>query len=196
MINMKNIIENFKDPKKRAIYQLVLYGIFFLVVFVLIRVGGSGYEYADYSYDEEKTTVVDSEVKSYSYRISFDDNTIEGIYYDKTSTFTYNFTNYYLEDNSIYVIDRISVMYLSFCESLFLFLLFVFFSWMIHSLLFTDFAAFLCVLLAIVFPSLWYIVLFSLLSMWIPQVISNIIDDVSAPLTLFVSVLTIFWWFR
>ena len=101
-----NIIEFFKNPKKRAIGQLVFYAIFFIIVFIILGISNSNTNYSSYQEEYNDDTLTNKDVLSYSYNITINDEIISGIYYEGVSTFTHNFNNYYLEDNILYVIDN------------------------------------------------------------------------------------------
>lgn len=112
MVNMnyiKLIRENLKDPKKKALTQLALYFVFFLVVAILIRTADS---YSNIPKEDiiPKTPIENyEEMKGYIYKVTYTNidkiDVIEGTYYDNKSLFTFNNLKYYYED-SLYLIDN------------------------------------------------------------------------------------------
>ena len=116
MLNMKYIKlirENLKDPKKKALTQLGLYFIFFLVVAILIRSADS---HVPTETIIPKTPIENyEEMKGYVYKVTYTNinkvDIIEGTYYDNKSLFTFNNQKYYYED-SLYLIDN-NTYYLS-----------------------------------------------------------------------------------
>ena len=105
---IKEIRENLKDPKKKAITQLALYGIFFIIVFLLIG-GDRDVSPTSPVVKKESAVEVYNNMRSYNYKITYTTFTkvdiVEGAYYNGKSLFSYNNFNYYYDD-SIYKIDN------------------------------------------------------------------------------------------
>lgn len=100
--------EFLKDPKKKALTQLGIYGVFFIFVFILIN--SSGNSGTTPIIEESKTPIEYYEdMTSYDYKVIYTNidkvDIIEGIYYNNTSLFTYNNLKYYYED-MLYVINN------------------------------------------------------------------------------------------
>lgn len=106
---IKGIREALKDPKKKSLVQLGLYGVFFIFVFILLNSGGSSN--IDTPIIEEEKTGIEAyvEMLSYDYKVTYTNlnkiDIIEGTYYNNNSIFTYNNLKYYYED-SLYIIDN------------------------------------------------------------------------------------------
>ena len=64
---IRSVRENLKDPKKKAITQLILYAIFFAIVFLLLSNAGNKKEYIEPI--KEKTITYD-----YNYSININNN--------------------------------------------------------------------------------------------------------------------------
>lgn len=100
--------EFLKDPKKKALTELAIYGVFFIFVFILIN--SSGNRVSTPIIEETKTPIEYYEsMTSYDYKVTYTNidkiDTIEGTYYNNTSLFTYNNLKYYYED-MLYVINN------------------------------------------------------------------------------------------
>ena len=106
---MKNIIEAFKNPKKRALIQLGGYFIFFIFVFVLINMNkDNSSNYYDTYENEEKNEITDvkeSKIQTYSYKHIIDNVEINGTYIDSQNIFIVNDTKYYNYDMKTYLYD-------------------------------------------------------------------------------------------
>lgn len=106
---IKMIRENLKDPKKKALTQLGLYFIFFLVVFILLRSAGSYNSIPSENVTPQTPIEKYEEMKGYTYKVTYTNidktDIIEGTYYDNKSLFTFNNFKYYYED-SLYLIDN------------------------------------------------------------------------------------------
>ena len=105
---IKQTKEFLKDPKKKALTQLAIYGVFFIFVFILIN--SSGKEVNTPTIEESKTPIEYYEdMTSYDYKVIYTSidkaDIIEGTYYDNKSLFTYNNLKYYYED-LLYVINN------------------------------------------------------------------------------------------
>jgi hypothetical protein len=105
---IKKIREFLKDPKKKALTQLGLYGVFFIFVFILINSSSNSVNTP--IINEPKTPVEYYEdMTSYDYKVTYTNidkiDVIEGTYYNNTSLFTYNNLKYYYED-MLYVINN------------------------------------------------------------------------------------------
>lgn len=98
----KKIKELLKDPKKKALVQLGIYGIFFLIVFILLSNGGksSNSNYSDYV--EENTDVTNYE---YVYKLNNNEviNQITGTLNNNEDTFNYNGLNYIKKEGVVYL---------------------------------------------------------------------------------------------
>lgn len=105
---IKQTKEFLKDPKKKALTQLAIYGVFFIFVFILIN--SSGNRVSTPIIEESKTPIEYYEdMTSYDYKVTYTNidkvDIIEGTYYNSTSLFTYNNLKYYYED-MLYVINN------------------------------------------------------------------------------------------
>ena len=105
---IKQTKEFLKDPKKKAITQLAIYGVFFIFVFILIN--SSGNRVTTPIIEESKTpTEYYADMTSYDYKVTYTNidkvDIIEGTYYNNTSLFDYNNLKYYYED-MLYVINN------------------------------------------------------------------------------------------
>ena len=93
---IKTIRENLKDPKKKAITQLVLYVIFFAIVFMLLA--NANDNYTPYVGNDNNS----NEITEYNYVININENNIitniTGIYSNEKETFSYNNTEYNISD--------------------------------------------------------------------------------------------------
>lgn len=108
MSYIKKAKEFLKDPKKKALTQLAIYGVFFIFVFILIN--SSGNRVSTPIVEESKTPIEYYEdMASYDYKVTYTNidkvDVIEGTYYENTSLFTYNNLKYYYDD-LLYVIDN------------------------------------------------------------------------------------------
>lgn len=115
---MNNIIEIFKNPKKKALVQLAFYAVFFAFVFIVLGISNSNNNYTNNYQDNNIDNVLNTDndkINSYSYVISIDDEVIMGTYFNDTSIFTYKDNNYYIENNLVYAINNDSY-YLSHIE--------------------------------------------------------------------------------
>ena len=111
MVNMKyikEIREMLKDPKKKAITQLGLYFIFFVIVFLLLN-SGDNIDPTSPVKQKESATTTYKEMTGYTYKVTYTSmervDVIEGTYYNNKSLFTYNNFKYYL-DELLYIIDN------------------------------------------------------------------------------------------
>lgn len=100
--------EFLKDPKKKALTQLAIYGVFFIFVFILLN--SSSGRVNTPIIEESKTPIQYYEdMTSYDYKVIYTNidkvDIIEGTYYNNTSLFTYNNLKYYYE-NALYVINN------------------------------------------------------------------------------------------
>lgn len=97
------IRENLKDPKKKSITMLIIYGIFFIFVFILISNGNSTtYNYNEYIKEENINEIT---TYQYIYKINNNEviNEISGTYKDGEDIFNYNGLNYTKIDGIIYL---------------------------------------------------------------------------------------------
>lgn len=98
MLEKIKILRNdLKDPKKKSIAQLIIFGIFFFFVFLLLGISNN-HQSINYTDLEEKKEI------EYTYNYKIDDITIEGSHTKDLDTFTYNNIIYTLKNN-IYVDD-------------------------------------------------------------------------------------------
>ena len=98
-----NIIENLKNPKKRAITQLVLYGIFFIFVFIIISIkDNSVSNYQDNIDNKDKQEVISNNISEYQYTFYINETTIYGNIVDNQNTFIINNITYKKINNSTY----------------------------------------------------------------------------------------------
>ena len=97
---IKKIRENLKDPKKKSITLLGIYFIFFVLVFILLKMGDSSNYNYEYKEPEEKTFNYE-----YTYKITDNENIIDvyGTYSDNIDTFNYNGINYVKQNNVVYL---------------------------------------------------------------------------------------------
>lgn len=108
MSYIKKTKEFLKDPKKKSLTQLAIYGLFFIFVFILIN---SSENVVDTPIVEEQQTPIEyyDDMTSYDYKITYTNidrvDVIEGTYYNNTSLFNYNNLKYYYED-MLYVINN------------------------------------------------------------------------------------------
>ena len=107
--NFKKFNELRKDPKKKSIMLIILYGIFFTFVFIYVKVNqnqstpiiedNKGNE----PVIQEKTDIV----SGYEYKVllEMDNNiiNIEGTFYNNDQLFSINNKKYYLKNNQIYL---------------------------------------------------------------------------------------------
>lgn len=99
---IRKLRENLKDPKKKSITLLGIYAVFFILVFILIKMGeSSNYNYENI--EEEKTNDILN--YEYIYRIYDNEDTIEvyGTYKNNIDTFNYGGLNYTKKDDIIYL---------------------------------------------------------------------------------------------
>ena len=114
----KKFREMRKDPKKRSIYLLIVYGIFFLFIFIYVKVGQSQITPVNEENDnQENTTIVDDNkdnITGYEYKVTLniENNviTIDGLFYDGDQIFTIDKTKYYQKDDKIYLYDDKSIV--------------------------------------------------------------------------------------
>ena len=105
---IKQTKEFLKDPKKKSLTQLAIYGVFFIFVFILINSSDNS---VNPSIIEETKTPVEyyEAMISYDYKVTYTNidkvDVIEGTYYNNTSLFTYNNLKYYYED-MLYVVSN------------------------------------------------------------------------------------------
>lgn len=114
----KKFREMRKDPKKRSIYLLIVYGIFFAFVFIYIKF--NQYQTTpniEENIDNEKTTIVDDNndnVTGYEYKVTLnienDVINIDGLFYNSNQIFTINDTKYYQNNSNIYLYDDKSIV--------------------------------------------------------------------------------------
>ena len=116
MSYVKKTKEFLNDPKKKALTELAIYGIFFIFVFILIN--SSGNRVNTPIIEESKTPIEYYEdMTSYDYKVIYTNidkiDVIEGAYYNNKSLFTYNNLKYYYEDmlyainNDSYILSNI-----------------------------------------------------------------------------------------
>jgi len=99
-MNLFNKIrENLKDPKKNALTKLGLYGIFFIIVFIVFASSNTN---TPTYIPEENNNVVSS--YSYIYKINNNEviKEVTGTLKDNKDTFNYNGLNYTKEDGIVY----------------------------------------------------------------------------------------------
>lgn len=99
---IKKIKEYLADPKKKALTQLGLYGIFFIFVFIFLNSGSNSTpNYSEYIEKEDNTTVSNYE---YVYKINNNEvvNQITGTFKNNEDTFNYNNLNYTKKDGIVY----------------------------------------------------------------------------------------------
>lgn len=103
----KTIKENLKDPKKKAITQLVLYGIFFIFVFALISSNDSSTPIKEYIEEENS-------INSYEYIYKINNNNVItevfGTIFNNEERFNYNNISYYKNNSIIYDSNNIEVL--------------------------------------------------------------------------------------
>lgn len=97
---LKSVSEGLKDPKKKSLTKLGLYGIFFVFVFILISSGGNS-STSTYTREENNDTVTSYE---YIYKINNNEviNEITGTLKDSEDSFNYNGLNYKKLNGIIY----------------------------------------------------------------------------------------------
>ena len=94
-----------KDPKKRSISLLIIYGIFFIFVIFYIR---SNNYVNNTNNNLDKNDVVNKDTVSnyeYNYEININDEVIniKGVYIDNKELFSLNNEKYYIQDNKVYL---------------------------------------------------------------------------------------------
>ena len=105
---IKQTKEFLKDPKKKALTELAIYGVFFIFVFILINSSNGS---VNTPIIEESKNPIEyyEDMTSYDYKVIYTNidkvDIIEGTYYDNTSLFTYNNLKCYYED-MLYVINN------------------------------------------------------------------------------------------
>lgn len=102
-----NLLEDLKNPKKRALAQLVLYGIFFIFVFIIIGASNTkekNYdEPVEYNESEKVEEVIpNNQVLNYQYSFIINDITVEGTFIDSENTFIIDDITYVKTDNTTY----------------------------------------------------------------------------------------------
>ena len=103
----KNIRENLKDPKKKSLMLLGFYALFFVFVFLVLKLSGTTSEV----YDEKIESTFDNfkNMNSYNFKINYykqdSVDTVDGTYYKDKALIDYNSLKYYYEDN-YYLIDN------------------------------------------------------------------------------------------
>lgn len=95
---MKKLIEMYKDPKKKAIAQLILFLIFFIFVYIFIKTGSSINDIPI-----EPRSIKNN--NNYSYVYTINDVVINGNNIDEQNSFVYNNVEYKLINN--YYIDSV-----------------------------------------------------------------------------------------
>ena len=99
-----------KDPKKKSISLLIIYGIFFIFVFIYIKSGNKVTQPVNNNINQNinESTKKDNVVTSYeyNYNIIINENVIElsGVYYNGQNEFKIN-ENYPIVDNIIKIND-------------------------------------------------------------------------------------------
>lgn len=98
---LSSVKEGLKDPKKRALTKLGLYGIFFVFVFILI---GSGSNSPTPNYIPEETTPTTVTNYQYIYKINNNEiiNQITGTLKNNEDVFNYNGLNYNKKEGIVY----------------------------------------------------------------------------------------------
>ncbi len=113
---MKNFIKKIKefkkDPKKRSLYLLIVYGIFFIIVFIYIKSGQPSNTPIKYDNNSQTANenIENSQNKKeisnyeYTYEINKDNNLlkISGTYYDNKDNFKLDSEDYNIKDYYIY----------------------------------------------------------------------------------------------
>ena len=91
-----------KDPKKRSISLIILYGIFFLFVIIYIR-GNNSVNNIEQKEEVNNTENVTN--YEYSYEINVDDDIInvDGIFLDNKELFEIDNIKYFIQDNKIFL---------------------------------------------------------------------------------------------
>lgn len=102
---LSKIKDNLKDPKKKAITKLSIYVIFFVIVFILIGLGGNS-EAPSYI-PEENTSAISS--YEYIYKINNNEviNEITGTLNNNIDVFNYNGLNYIKKEGNIYLNNNV-----------------------------------------------------------------------------------------
>lgn len=115
MDRMKEVIEFFKDPKKKSLTQLGIYFIFFIFVFIVLSGSPETPIQVDKNTQEKTAIETYKDMYSYTYKVTYTNldkiDIIEGTYYKDKSLFNYNNSKYYYEDN-LYIINN-DLYYLS-----------------------------------------------------------------------------------
>lgn len=107
---MKKLIEMYKDPKKKAIAQLILFFIFFVFVFIFIKTGNS----INNSIEPiEPRSVVSN---NYTYTYTINNVIINGSNINNQDAFIYNNIEYKLNNNNyidsngnLFVLDNLNI---------------------------------------------------------------------------------------
>lgn len=100
--------EFLKDPKKKALTQLGIYGIFFIFVFILINISEGR---VNPPIIKETKTPIEYyvDMTSYDYKVTYTNtekiDIIEGTYYNDETLFNYNNLKYYYKE-MLYVINN------------------------------------------------------------------------------------------
>lgn len=101
---IKNIRENLKDPKKKALTQLGIYGVFFIFVFAVLSNSNAPVE----NYIEEEIPVG---VNSYEYIYKINNNgvlsEVNGTLTETEEIFNYNGLKYFKIDGVVYLNNEI-----------------------------------------------------------------------------------------
>jgi len=99
---IRSIREGLKDPKKKSLTLLGMYGIFFIFVFAVLNSSGTPSNYIP----EEPT---EKSVESYEYVYKLINNQdimeIHGTIKGNDEVFTYNGLNYHKDSNGFYVLE-------------------------------------------------------------------------------------------
>lgn len=102
-----NIIDNLKNPKKRAIMQLFIYGIFFIFVFIVINASSpKEVDYEDYVEQKEiennEEVIPNNQILNYQYSFIINNLNIEGSLINNENSFTIDNITYIKKDNITY----------------------------------------------------------------------------------------------
>ena len=107
--NLRKFNEMRKNPKKKSIMLVIIYGIFFLFIFVYLKVN-SNQSAPIIEENNNKETVIEEKldtVSGYEYKalLEIDDTiiNIEGTFYNNSQLFSIDNKKYYLNNNQIYL---------------------------------------------------------------------------------------------